>query len=159
VSGSFMDSAAVLTFVAIPCEVTWSYCVGGAVFLIGLVKMFLRGDWQKARGFDKLILFGPLFYAVPVAAFGTEHYTLTKGMASIIPVWIPWHQFYRWRTKPGDGDRSPPRSQRFRLDVFPFRGADAPSGLATKSGKSVWADHRAAGNIVQRRRYGAGRQP
>ena len=58
-SGSFMDSAAVLTFVAIPCEVTWSYCVGGAVFLIGLVKMFLRGDWQKARGFDKLILFGP----------------------------------------------------------------------------------------------------
>jgi len=94
VSGSFMDSAAVLTFVAIPCEVTWSYCVGGAVFLIGLVKMFLRGDWQKARGFDKLILFGPLFYAVPVAAFGTEHYTLTKGMASIIPVWIPWHQFW-----------------------------------------------------------------
>ena len=56
--------------------------------------MFARGDWQKARGVDKLILFGPLFYAAPVAAFGTEHFTLTKVIASIIPGWIPWHYFW-----------------------------------------------------------------
>ncbi len=56
--------------------------------------MFLRGDWQRARGFDKLILFGPLFYAAPLAAFGTEHFTLTKEIASIIPKWIPGHLFW-----------------------------------------------------------------
>jgi uncharacterized membrane protein YphA (DoxX/SURF4 family) len=59
-----------------------------------LATILLRGDWQKARGFDQLILFGPLFYAAPVAAFGTEHFTLTAVIASIIPPWIPWHQFW-----------------------------------------------------------------
>src|SRR5207244_3058507 len=50
----------------------------------------------KARGFDKLILFGPLFYAAPLAAFGTEHFTLTKAIASLIPAWIPWPLFWAY---------------------------------------------------------------
>jgi uncharacterized membrane protein YphA (DoxX/SURF4 family) len=58
--------------------------------------IFLRGDWQKARGIDKLILFGPLFYAAPLAAFGTEHFTLTQDIASIVPAWIPWHEFWAY---------------------------------------------------------------
>jgi uncharacterized membrane protein YphA (DoxX/SURF4 family) len=53
--------------------------------------MLLRAGWQKARGLDKVILFGPLFYAAPLAAFGTEHFTLAKAVASLIPAWIPWH--------------------------------------------------------------------
>jgi len=88
------NSPAVLALVAIPREVLWSYCNGGVVFAIGLAAIFLRGDWQNARGLDKLILFGPLFYAAPVAAFGTEHFTLTPIIASIIPAWIPWHSFW-----------------------------------------------------------------
>jgi uncharacterized membrane protein YphA (DoxX/SURF4 family) len=75
----------------IPSEVKWSYFSFGVVFAIGLVVMFLRAGWQKARGLDKVILFGPLFYAAPLAAFGTEHFTLTKAVASLIPAWIPWH--------------------------------------------------------------------
>jgi uncharacterized membrane protein YphA (DoxX/SURF4 family) len=74
--------------------VIWSYCVGGAVFAIGLVTIFLRGDWKTAQGFDKLILFGSIFYAAPIAAFGTEHFTLTAGMAPMVPAWIPWHEFW-----------------------------------------------------------------
>jgi uncharacterized membrane protein YphA (DoxX/SURF4 family) len=66
------------------------------VLAIGLVTIFLRGDWQKAQGFDKLILFGPLFYAAPIAAFGTEHFTLTEVIASIVPAWIPWHRFWAY---------------------------------------------------------------
>jgi uncharacterized membrane protein YphA (DoxX/SURF4 family) len=96
VSGSLANSSAVMVLLAIPKEVIWSYSVGGATFAIGLVVIFLRGDWQKARGFDKLILFGPLFYAAPLAAFGTEHFTLTKGIASIVPQWIPWHIFWAY---------------------------------------------------------------
>ncbi|MGA7918302.1 MAG: hypothetical protein WCA38_01440 [Candidatus Acidiferrales bacterium] len=92
--GSSVNLSAVMVFLVIPREVIWSYCVAGAVFAIGLVVIFLRGDWQKARGFDKLILFGPLFYAAPLAAFGTEHFTLTKDIASIVPDWIPWHYFW-----------------------------------------------------------------
>jgi uncharacterized membrane protein YphA (DoxX/SURF4 family) len=85
-----------MALIAIPSTVIWSYFVGGLVFAIGLVTSFLRGDWQNTRGFDKLILFGPLFYAAPIAAFGTEHFTLTAAIASIVPVWIPWHQFWTY---------------------------------------------------------------
>ena len=83
-----------LALLVIPSQVIWSYSVGGAVLAIGLVAIFLRGDWQSARGFDKLILFGPLFYAAPIAAFGTEHFTLAAGMVSMVPPWIPWHKFW-----------------------------------------------------------------
>src|SRR5215470_17730382 len=85
-----------MAVVAIPSTVIWSYFVFGVVLAIGLVTIFLRGDWQKARGLDKLILFGPLFYAVPIAAFGTEHFTLTKLIASLVPKWIPWHMFWAY---------------------------------------------------------------
>src|SRR5215470_4190708 len=85
-----------MALLAIPSTVIWSYFVFTVVLAIGLVTVFLRGDWQKARGFDKLILFGPLFYAAPLAAFGTEHFTLTAVIASIVPKWIPWHLFWAY---------------------------------------------------------------
>jgi uncharacterized membrane protein YphA (DoxX/SURF4 family) len=96
VSGNLVKSSAAMVLLAIPSEVIWSYLVFGVVLAIGLLAIFLRGDWQKARGFDKLILFGPLFYAAPLAAFGTEHFTLTQAIASIVPAWIPWHQFWAY---------------------------------------------------------------
>jgi len=94
VSASLVCSPAVAVLVVIPSQVIWSYSIGGVVLAIGLVTIFLRGDWQKARGWDKLILLGPLFYAVPLAAFGTEHFTLTPVIASLVPAWIPWHYFW-----------------------------------------------------------------
>ncbi len=90
---SLVNSPAVMAL-AIPSQVIWSYLSFGVVLAVGLVAILLRGDWQKARGFDKLILFGPMFYAAPLAAFGTEHFTLTAALASIIPAWIPWHHFW-----------------------------------------------------------------
>jgi uncharacterized membrane protein YphA (DoxX/SURF4 family) len=96
VSGSLANSPAVIALVAIPSQVIWSYFDGGVVIAIGLVTILLRGEWQTARGLDKLILFGPLFYAAPLAAFGTEHFTLTAAIASIVPKWIPWHLFWAY---------------------------------------------------------------
>src|SRR5215472_5747627 len=93
VIGNCVHSSAVLAL-AIPSQVIWSYFSFAVVFFIGLITIFLRGDWQKAHGFDKLILFGPLFYAAPLAAFGTEHFTLTETIASLVPAWIPWHLFW-----------------------------------------------------------------
>ena len=85
-----------MALLAIPSTVIWSYFVGGVVFAIGLLMIFLRGDWQKARGLEKLILFGAIFYAAPLAAFGTEHFTLTEAVASLVPAWIPWHMFWAY---------------------------------------------------------------
>ena len=91
-----MNLLLVLSIQLIPSEVIWSYFVGGVVLAIGLAVIFLRGEWQKARGFDKLILFGPLFYGSPLAAFGTEHFTRTKLIATLVPDWIPWHLFWAY---------------------------------------------------------------
>jgi len=96
VNSSFAHSSAALVLLLIPREVLWSSFVFAAVLAIGLAVIFLRGDWQKARGFDKLILFGPLFYAAPLAAFGTEHFTQTRSIASLVPAWIPWHFFWAY---------------------------------------------------------------
>src|SRR5580704_1637468 len=91
---SLVNSSAVLALLVIPSQVIWSYSVGGAVLAIGLVAIFLSSDWQRARGLDKLILFGPPFYGAPLAAFGTEHFTLGAGMVAMVPAWIPWHLFW-----------------------------------------------------------------
>jgi uncharacterized membrane protein YphA (DoxX/SURF4 family) len=100
VSGSFVDSSPAIPLLVavfgIPAQIVWSYCVGGAVFGIGLVTILLRGGWQRSQGLDKLILFGPIFYAAPLAAFGTEHFTITSDIASIVPSWIPWHLFWAY---------------------------------------------------------------
>ena len=95
-SGSAVHPTPLMAFLAIPSEVSWSYGVFAAILAIGLVAMFLRRDWQKAGGLDKLLLFGPLFYAAPVAAFGTEHFTITKSIAGIVPSYIPWHMFWAY---------------------------------------------------------------
>lgn len=85
-----------MALLVVPSEVKWSYFSFAVVIAIGLVTIFLRGDWQKARGFDKLLLFGPIFYAAPLAGFGTEHFTLTRIIASLVPKWIPWHLFFAY---------------------------------------------------------------
>ncbi len=80
----------------IPSGVFWPYFAGACVLLIGLCTTFLGNDWPKAKGLDKFILFGTLFYAVPIAVFGPEHYTATMGIAGLIPKWIPWHVFWTY---------------------------------------------------------------
>jgi uncharacterized membrane protein YphA (DoxX/SURF4 family) len=96
VVGAAAFTAAVAAPVAIPSEVIWSYSVAGLVLVAWLITVFLGGGWQKACGLDKLIFLGPLFYAMPIAAFGTEHYTEAKGIATIVPAWIPWHLFWTY---------------------------------------------------------------
>jgi uncharacterized membrane protein YphA (DoxX/SURF4 family) len=95
-SGSLVNLSVGMALLAIPSTVIWSYLAFGAVLAIGLATIFLRGNWQKARGLDKLVLFGPLFYAAPLGAFGTEHFTLAKIIASIVPSWVPWHLFWAY---------------------------------------------------------------
>jgi uncharacterized membrane protein YphA (DoxX/SURF4 family) len=90
------SSTALIALVTIPGDVIWSYSVAGAVLATGLAVILLRDDWSKARGLDKLLLLGPLFYAAPLAAFGTEHFTRADEIASIVPDWIPWHHFWAY---------------------------------------------------------------
>ncbi|HEY2822458.1 MAG TPA: hypothetical protein VGJ06_15545 [Candidatus Acidoferrum sp.] len=91
------SAAAMVTAIfatAIPSDVIWSYSVFALVCIAGTLTIFLRGYWQNARGIDKLILFGPIFYAAPLGGFGAEHFTQAAGIASIVPKFIPFHMFW-----------------------------------------------------------------
>lgn len=94
--GDIAINSTALALLAIPGQVRWSYFSFGIVLVIGLGTVSLRRQWQVARGLDKLILLGPVFYAAPLAAFGTEHFTLTSIIASLVPAWIPWHLFWAY---------------------------------------------------------------
>lgn len=95
-SDHLVNLLAGMAFFVMPSQVLWSYIVGAVVFAIGMFVMFRSGDWQRASASDKLILLGPVFYAAPLAAFGTEHFTITNIIASLIPKWIPWHTFWAY---------------------------------------------------------------
>jgi uncharacterized membrane protein len=73
-----------------------AYIAFGLVLALALVTFQRRGSWREAHGLDRLLLLGPAFYAAPLAGFGTEHFTLTATIASLVPQWIPWHSFWAY---------------------------------------------------------------
>jgi uncharacterized membrane protein len=91
-----MNPMSVSAMFVLPSQVIWAYLVFAIVIFAGLVTMIIRGEWQRARGLEKLIALGPMFYAAPLAAFGSEHFTATAEIASLVPKWIPWHLFWAY---------------------------------------------------------------
>ena len=76
-------------------SVFWPYAAGAAVLVIGL-PVVIMGAARRARGFDKLVAFGPLLFAIPMAVFGADHFVAAGFVASIVPSWIPWHLFWAY---------------------------------------------------------------
>jgi uncharacterized membrane protein len=68
------------------------YVAALLVLIIGLIKIF--GELPRERGVDKILPFGRLFFAIPLAVFGSEHFTLTANVAGLVPRWIPAHTFW-----------------------------------------------------------------
>lgn len=95
-----METFAMLTVAARPPQVAspilWAYAVFGLVLALGLASVWWRGEWTKAAGLERLILLGPMFYAAPLAAFGSEHLTITPSIAAMVPRFIPWHAFWTY---------------------------------------------------------------
>jgi uncharacterized membrane protein len=73
----------------------WPYFGGGAILVIGMA-MAWNGEVRKAHGLDKLILFGPLLFAIPMAIFGADHLTAARSVAGVVPSWIPGHLFWAY---------------------------------------------------------------
>jgi uncharacterized membrane protein len=76
----------------IPATVFWIYVCALVVFIIGLIKIF--AELRQEHGVDKIMPFGRLFFAIPLAVFGSEHFTLTPSIAALVPRWIPAHTFW-----------------------------------------------------------------
>jgi len=76
----------------IPATVFWIYVCGSLLFIVGLIKIV--DELPREQGIDKIMPFGRLFFAVPMAVFGSEHFTSTAGIAALVPRWIPAHTFW-----------------------------------------------------------------
>ncbi len=75
-----------------PTTVFWIYVCASMLFLVGLIKVFVEP--RQEHGVDKIMPFGRLFFAIPLAVFASEHFTLTASLAALVPRWIPAHVFW-----------------------------------------------------------------
>jgi uncharacterized membrane protein len=85
--------ALTLAAFSIPGPVFWPYFLGLSLLAVGL-PFILKNDVPHAHGIDKLMPFGRLLYAVPLAAFAGEHFSIARLMAPGVPSWIPAHLFW-----------------------------------------------------------------
>jgi uncharacterized membrane protein len=74
-------------------RIFWPYFAGTVILVIGLARI-IRMDAGTAHGIEKTVVFGPLFLAMPMAVFGTDHFIAPRFVATLVPSWIPWHLFW-----------------------------------------------------------------
>ncbi|HEY6946606.1 MAG TPA: hypothetical protein VI431_15815 [Candidatus Acidoferrum sp.] len=82
-----------LAALILPAKWFWPHFAGIIVLFVGLVAMASRG-LPQARGMERAVAFGPLFFAVPMAVFGGDHFISSKAIAAMVPAWIPGHLFW-----------------------------------------------------------------
>src|SRR3984885_6370190 len=90
---TLVDFAAAIAGFGMPGIVFWGYVAAAAVLVVGLMKIF-KDELRQAHGLDKIMPFGRLCFAIPLAVFGTEHFTDTTDIATMVPRWIPAHTFW-----------------------------------------------------------------
>ena len=64
------------------------------MLVIGIIRV--RNDATRAQGVDRIVVFGPMFLAIPMAVFGTNHFLFAESVVPLIPSWIPWHLFWAY---------------------------------------------------------------
>jgi uncharacterized membrane protein YphA (DoxX/SURF4 family) len=72
--------------------VFWMYVCALLLLCVGVIKIF--NELPQEQGMDKVMPFGRLFFAIPLAVFGSEHFTLTANIATLVPGWLPAHTFW-----------------------------------------------------------------
>jgi uncharacterized membrane protein len=72
----------------------WMSFAGLLYLLVGV--FLLRKDIGAARGWDKLIILGCVFYAVPLAIFAPEHFRGPEFVQNMVPSWMPGHRFWAY---------------------------------------------------------------
>ncbi len=89
---SFPTAAFILS--QINPNVLWMPVAALIVFLIGLWTA--RTEIARARGIDKVVALANLCFAMPLAAFGAEHFASIRVIAGMVPKYMPWHLFWAY---------------------------------------------------------------
>jgi uncharacterized membrane protein len=65
-----------------------------AALMAGLI--LVRERFRRESGLGKVLVLGPMFEAVPLAVFATEHFLAARALAPIVPRWLPWPLFWTY---------------------------------------------------------------
>jgi uncharacterized membrane protein len=92
--GELIFASIAASIASIPESVFWPYFAGLAILAIGI---FMGGKKVlRAHGIDKIVALGPVFFAVPMAVFASQHFTEPKFVATVVPSWMPGHLFWTY---------------------------------------------------------------
>ena len=69
------------------------FLIAGLVLTLGKKSTPLGGSDFPGAAF---IRFGPLFFALPLAVFGMQHFALQNVVVQAVPPWMPAHMFWVW---------------------------------------------------------------
>jgi len=84
-----------LLLFAVSPAVFWPYFAGAVVLIAGLARL----RWNEvggSRGFETLIPFGPVLFAVSMAVFSGDHFGAARAVSGVVPAWMPWHLFWTY---------------------------------------------------------------
>ena len=74
-------------FFAFSSTAVWMSVAGLALLVIGL--FVARNDIAKARGLERIVALTNLCFAIPLAVFGAEHFSLGSSMIGLVPPYMP----------------------------------------------------------------------
>jgi len=72
----------------------WLCGAGVVLFVIGILAA--KNDIAQAHGLDKIVVLSNLCFAMPLAVFGTEHFTDAKSIMMLVPSYMPWPLFWTY---------------------------------------------------------------
>jgi uncharacterized membrane protein len=84
-----------VVFLRMTGAVLWPYLAGIVTLSIGAAVLF-RSRQASTSWVDRFIQFGSMFFAVPMAVFGADHFIAPAIVAAMVPSWIPWHLFWTY---------------------------------------------------------------
>ena len=66
----------------------WVHLAAAGLFTLGLILTLQRNP-RPEIGLEGMIPFGRMFFAVPLAIFGMQHFALFDAVKFAVPVWMP----------------------------------------------------------------------
>ncbi len=72
-----------------------SMCTAGVVIILVAIWA-AKSDIARARGLDKVVALSNLCFAAPLAVFGALHLAAAQGLATMVPLYMPWKLFWAY---------------------------------------------------------------
>jgi uncharacterized membrane protein len=63
------------------------------LFTMGVILTVRQEGWREV-GMDRLLPMGRVFFSVPLAVFGMQHFTSLRVVVNGVPPWMPGHLFW-----------------------------------------------------------------